>query len=135
VQNAASAKIEGGVLTLGGVTADTLYFSDRPDRIVGRVANRDFVDSWAKGSDSFKADPPNAVLSILSGGTPRDITVELRNPRLSGSDLIYDVKVLEGDATASGGASALFIDVIGFPATPLSYAGAARRVDRRVIRY
>jgi len=135
VQNAASARIADGVLTLGGVNADTLYFSDRPDRIVGRVTSREFVSHWASGRDSFEADPPNAVLTILDGAEPQDITVELRNPRFQGRDLAYDVKVLEGSPTASGGASSLFIDLIGRPATPMSYAGAARRATRRVVRY
>ena len=47
--------------------------------------------------------------------------------------------LLKGFAAASlvaaaGGASSLFIDVIGRPATPLSVAGVHRRERRRVAR-
>jgi hypothetical protein len=45
--------------------------------------------------------------------------------------LSYDVKVLEGSMPASGGPASLFIDVIGMPMTPISYAGVARRTAYR----
>jgi hypothetical protein len=57
--------------------------------------------------------------------------VELSNPKLSGDDLTYDARILEGTLPAEGGSCALFIDVIGIPATPMSYAGVARRAYRR----
>ena len=66
---------------------------------------------WDEGKDSFKADPPNANLSILGekeGAT--NIVVEIMNPRFKDGDITYDVKVLDGDPPAEGGLSALFID-------------------------
>ena len=134
VQNSKSVSLKDGVLTMKGVTADTLYFSDRPERITGRVTTQKFVDNWASGNDSFKKDPPNAVLSVLGEGATVDIVVELKNPRLKGDNLVYDVIVLDGGKTANGTHSALFIDVIGRPLSPVSVAGTARRVDRRVDR-
>ena len=134
VQNAIAVTLSEGVLTMQGITPDTLYFSDRPDRIVGRVSTREFVDHWSKGKDSFEANPPNAVLSTLQHKIPQDIVVELREPRLGGGALIYDVEVLEGVAEIESGASALFIDIIGAPLTPLSVAGVDRRTARRVYR-
>jgi len=41
------------------------------------------------------------------------------------------VKVLQGTMPASGGPASLFIDIIGMPLTPLSYAGVARRTAYR----
>jgi len=55
-------------------------------------------------------------------------------PRLEGAALTYDVQVLEGNETAAGESSAVFIDVIGRPLTPLSVAGSRRRVRRRTRR-
>jgi hypothetical protein len=134
VQNAREVSLQDGVLTLKGVTPDTLYFSDRPERIVGRVTTQEFVDTWAKGDDSFKDDPPNAVLSVLHGTEAKDIVVVLKKPRLEGNLLAYDVEVLDGDKVVHGGNSALFIDVIGRPLTPVSIAGGRRRVRRRTRR-
>lgn len=122
VQNSKTVSLKDGVLTMKGVTADTLYFSDRPERITGRITTKKFVDNWASGNDSFKEDPPNAVLSILGEGATVDIVVELKNPRLDGDNLVYDVSVLDGDNAVKGTQSALFIDVIGRPLTPGSVA-------------
>ena len=134
VQNAEAVTLTNGVLSMKGIAPDTLYFSDRPDRIVGRVTTREFVDHWSKGTESFEADPPNAVLSILQGSLPQDVVVILREPRFDGNTLSYTTEVLDGEPEVEGGASALFIDMIGRPLTPLSIAGGRRRVRRRTRR-
>jgi hypothetical protein len=61
-----------------------------------------FVPPWSQGKDSFLKDP-NATLSVFHGDTVSDLVVELSNPQLSGNDLSYDVKVLEGTLLAKGG--------------------------------
>ncbi len=45
VQNAQAVSLKDGVLTLKGIGGDTLYFSDRPDRIVGRVTTKGHCQS------------------------------------------------------------------------------------------
>jgi hypothetical protein len=50
---------------------------------------------------------------------------------MAGADLMFDGEVLEGDIAASDGLAAVFIDIIGRPLTPLSYAGVARRTAYR----
>ena len=40
-----------------------IEFSDRPYRIVNYMTAKQLQDLWGEGSNSFKADPPNAVLS------------------------------------------------------------------------
>ena len=134
VQSAGASSLEGGVLRLSGVNPSTVFFSDRPERIAGHVPTEQVVLSWGDGDDSFAADPPNATLSILAGAEPQEIVVVLTSPRLEDGDLVYDVDVLEGNESAVGEASSLFIDVIGRPLTPLSFAGATRRVARRTAR-
>jgi len=73
VQYAESATLSEGVLTLKGVVPDTLYFSDRPHRIVGRVTTGKFVKSWDKGEGSFSEIPPNAVLAVMQKPVPLDL--------------------------------------------------------------
>ena len=68
VQTAQGIESDGAKLTLQGITPSTLYFSDRPQRVVGHMATTDFVDLWATGDNSFETDPPNAVLSFLEPG-------------------------------------------------------------------
>ena len=106
-------------------------FTDRPARLAGHMLTSKFVPLWSQGKDSFLKDNPNATLSVFHGDKVSDLVVDLSNPQLSGNDLSYDVKVLEGTLLAQGGACAFFIDILGMPRTPYSFAGAARRGFRR----
>lgn len=131
VQNAKGVTFKEGKLVLQGVNPVTVCFTDRPARLAGHMQTSKFVPLWSRGKDSFLKDNPNATLSVFSGDNVSDLVVELSNPQLSGNDLTYDARILEGAAPANGGACALFIDIIGMPATPMSYAGVARRSFRR----
>lgn len=131
VQNAKNMTFANGKLVLRGVNPVTVCFTDRPARMAGHMQTSRFVPLWSQGKDSFLKDNPNATLSVFRGDNVSDLVVELSNPQLSGNDLTYDARILEGTPPANGGACALFIDIIGMPATPMSYAGAARRAWRR----
>jgi hypothetical protein len=92
-----------------------------------------FVDSWGEGENSFKEDPPNAVLSFLEpgDGMPETVTVVLREPHLADDSLTYAITTLDGTVPAQAGACTLFIDPIGRPLSPMSVAGVRRRERRR----
>jgi hypothetical protein len=137
VQTAQGIDSGGGTLTLRGVTPSTLYFSDRPQRVVGHMTTADFVDLWAIGENSFESDPPNAVLSFLEPGgeVPEDAVVVLTKPNLDGvGDLAYSIEVLEGTVPAHTGPVTLFIDPFGRPLSPVSVCGVRRRERRRTRR-
>jgi len=133
VQSARGVSYADDVLTLKGVNPVTILFSDRPERLAGHMTTESFVPFWSEGGDSFELDPPNATLSVLEGDEVGDAVVVLHDPRLEGEDLTYRVTVLEGKVPASAGASSLFIDIIGMPLTPVSFAGARRRMWRRAV--
>ena len=122
-------------LTLVGVSPVTLFFSDRPERIAGNMKTADFVPFWSMGKDSFQKDPPNGDVSFVDGKTMRQFVVVLQDPVLEGEALHYTVTAFEGEAPASGSDVSVFIDVIGMPWTPASYAGVARRARRRAWYY
>ena len=135
VQSAANGVLKKDELRLTGVAPSTIYFSDRPKRIAGQIGTKGFVESWGVGGkESFKAIPPNGAFSILIGSRPQEVIVELKEPRLEKDSLIYTVKVLEGEEAAEGDACSLFIDPIGMPLTPTSFAGVHRRTRRRTRR-
>ena len=119
-------------LTLEGVSSTTLFFSDRPERIAGNMKTTSFVPFWSTGKDSFLKDPPNADISTLEGDKLRQIVVVLKAPELKSDNLTYTVKVLQGELPAKGADVSVFIDIIGMPMTPFSYAGVARRGYRRM---
>jgi len=132
VVNSRGATLSGQTLTLTGVTPHSIVFADRPVRSAGHVPTTVVLEEWTEASGSFAKDPPNATVSALSkdGSALRDAVVVLRSPRLEGDRLTFNVQVLEGDLTGADGPASIFIDIIGMPRTPMSYAGVARRTAR-----
>ena len=136
VQTAQGITRMDGTLTLNEVTASTLYFSDRPQRVVGHMATTDFVDLWGEGDNSFESDPPNAVLSFLDPGAdvPQDAVIVIKAPQFDNGQLSYSIDVLEGSVPDVAGPVTLFIDPFGRPLSPVSVCGVRRRERRRARR-
>jgi hypothetical protein len=134
VQSAKGLKFDKAAskLTLTGVSPVTIFFTDRPERIAGNMKTTRFIPFWSEGKDSFKANPPNADISLVEGNSLRQVVAELQDPVLNSDDLTYTVKILQGDMPAAAADVSVFIDIIGRPLTPFSYAGVARRSYRRV---
>ena len=134
VQSATGISSGGDTITLHGLSDATLYFSDRPKREVGHISTQKFVGLWDEGENSFKVDPPNAVLSFLEldEAPPEDAVVMLSEPILGGDSLTDTVKVLEGAIPEKAGHCSLFIDTFGRPLSPVSVAGMRRRERRRL---
>lgn len=137
VQSAKSMSFDPATstLTLEDVSPVTVFFADRPERIAGNMKTAAFVPFWGKGKDSFLSDPPNADVSLVEGSTLKQTVVELKDPKLEGDSLVYTVKVLKGEMPEQAEDVSIFIDIIGMPLTPLSYAGVARRTYRRAFLY
>jgi len=133
VQTSKDVVLGKGKMTLKETSPTTIFFSDRPKRIAGHMATEEFVDDWKEGKskNNFVDDPPNATLSIFGKDEIVDIVMELKNPRLKGNDLIYNIGVLEEDHPITSGPCSLFIDPIGRPLSPVSVAGVHRRHRRR----
>jgi len=133
VMNSRGATLQGGKLVLAGIATNSIIFADRPVRSAGHALTTHLLEEWGPGSDSFAKDPPNATVSAFSkdGSVIRDAVVVLKSPKLEGDKLTFDVDVLEGELTGADGPASVFIDIIGLPFTPLSFAGVARRTAYR----
>jgi hypothetical protein len=103
---------------------------DAADRLVGMSAR---VACCIASKPGRNDRPSNADISLLEGNGLRQIVAVLQDPMLQGDNLTYTVKVLQGDMPAEGTDVSVFIDIIGMPLTPLSYAGVARRSYRRAV--
>lgn len=134
VQSSHGLTCSEGAMTLQGLAHSTLFFADRPQRVVGHMSTRKFIDQWGEGENSFAEDPPNAVVSFLEDGdtAPEDVTVVLRDPQLKDNNLTYKVDVLDGKLPIKAESCSLFIDPIGRPLSPVSVAGVRRRERRRM---
>ena len=119
VQSAEDIKVDPTQSTfrLVKVNQQTLYFTDRPQRIAGHIKMPAYLAEWtrAAGSNNFSNDPPNATLSVYEPGHPDNTltVVKIFHPVIDGNDLVYSYKLIEGTIPDAGGATALFIDWIG----------------------
>ena len=136
VLSAQDVSMDATTLTMKGTSPTVIYFCDRPVRFAGHLSVDKFLSSVTKGKDSFAEDPPNAVVSILSGDEVVDVVVTLsKKPTVNGDELVYsDIEIIEGELPKTGGAGSVFIDVIGRPMSPGSVAGVHRRHRRRAMR-
>ncbi len=112
VINSHGASLQGGTLTMNGVSLNAIVFADRPVRAAGHVLTKDFLKDWDAGVGTFAKDPPNATISVLSadGASVEDAVVVLKSPKLDGDKLTFKVAVLEGKISKATGPAALFID-------------------------
>ncbi len=106
-----SGSLDGDTLTLNGVP-NVIYFSDRPARVAGHMSLKNFVGMWDKGDDSFKADPPNATLSVLKKDGAKNVVVELMSVEQKSGSVVFKISVLEGveKVATSFNAGTVFVD-------------------------
>jgi hypothetical protein len=81
-------------VVLRGASVQTVYFSDRPHRLVGSVSTADFLAALGFSPDN----PPNAaIVAQTEDGGEDVIVVELLNPQWDSRSqtLTYDVVVLD----------------------------------------
>lgn len=131
VQTAQDVQVTSNSLTLIGISPTTIFFSDRPKRIVGHIYTEDVIDIWSEGKDNLAEDPPNATLSIFGEDEIVNLVLELKNPKMEDDKFTYDIILLDGEIPDFGGRATLFIDPVGMPLTPVSVAGVTRRAVRR----
>ncbi len=87
-------------LTLDGANSQTVYFSDRPERVFGLATTTAFLEGLGFTPD----DPPNAALVVTTAdGTEDVVIIELLDPIWdeSSGTLTYTVQVLS-DYAESG---------------------------------
>jgi len=82
------------VLTLYEISPQVIYFSDRPERIVGHAEMAKFL----KGLGFSDKNPPNAAIQLLAANQQQDtIVVELMKPHYDETKrtLQYEIKILQ----------------------------------------
>lgn len=108
-------------LELSDVSDKTIFFSDRPNRIVGSANTTDFIGNWSIGKNNFAEDPPNAVLILDDEVEQRQdfAIIELFNPEYDpeADTLGYEITPENATTTTSSidlpgefGQSTLIID-------------------------
>lgn len=87
------------VLTLNGIDAHTIGFTDRPDRDSSIIATKDFVEAWPS---LFADSAPNAVLvEHQPDGAANSIVLTLETPTLAESTLTFEAVLLTEEVPQS----------------------------------
>jgi hypothetical protein len=135
VQDAKAMTFEGSRLTLKEANPNIIFFCDRPVRTAGHMDRNAFMKLVTEGENSFADNPPNAAVSIIDAkGEVTEVVVTLsKRPLVSGNDMVFPIKVLEGELPNAGETVIMFIDPIGRPMSPTSRAGVHRRHRRRAV--
>ncbi len=96
-----------------------LYFSDMPHRIAGVYNSAKFMNSWGQ---FFTQDNPNIIVTFYDTTSKeyKDIAVEVSNPLVKDSDLVFTVNgflkdpdILDDKKRIKFKELSLFIDSIG----------------------
>ena len=103
VHTAQSAEMTSATTLVMPATRDIFAFTDRPNRMHGYLNAHEFVSLWDEGEgDTFKADPPNAVLTWVDGDEMKEAEFSIVSAETvsHGREIAYEVKLEAGQAPA-----------------------------------
>ena len=114
VHTAQTAEMTSDTTLVMPVTRDIFAFTDRPNRMHAYMNAHEYVSLWDEGEgDTFKADPPNAVLTWVDGDEMKEAEVLIIGAETvsHGRGIAYQVKLEAGQAPAGKvGSASLFVD-------------------------
>ena len=93
-------------------TEDIFAFTDRPNREHKYISGDEFASYWNDYDDenSFKLDPPNAVLTWVDGGNVEEVEVVITDADFDGNNVIYTIENTIITANQSFEDVSLFVD-------------------------
>jgi hypothetical protein len=101
VQTAPTAEMTSDTTLVMPVTREIFAFTDRPNRKHGYLTAHAFVSLWDKGEgNTFKADPPNAVLTWVEGDKVKEAEVVITDASVlaHGKAISFELKLEAGEA-------------------------------------
>jgi surface protein len=96
-------------------TEDIFAFTDRPNREFKYISGDEFASYWNDYDDenSFKLDPPNAVLTWLDADGGEEVEVVITDADFDGTNVIYTIENTTITANQSFEDVSLFVDANG----------------------
>jgi hypothetical protein len=101
VHTSTTAEMTSETTLVMPVTREIFAFTDRPNRQHGYMTAHAFVSLWDEAEgDTFKADPPNAVLTWIDGDKVHEAEVVITNASVlaHGRAISFEVKLGAGEA-------------------------------------
>ena len=123
VHTADEAQVTNNTTIVMPVTRDIFAFTDRPYRKHAYMTGQQFASLWAKaGSNSFKTDPPNAVLTWVEGEDVKEAEVVITGAQVAGGSITYTTNTLSNTVGTLKSVS-LFVDNFNTCLRPFSNKG------------
>ncbi len=99
VHTSQTAEMTRDITLVMPVARDIFAFTDRPRRLHGYMNAYEFVSMWEGEGDTFRGDPPNAVLTWVDGENVREAEVVVANAVVTdrGESISYEVVFEAGD--------------------------------------
>ena len=93
-------------------TEDIFAFTDRPNREHKYISGDEFASYWNDYDDenSFKLDPPNAVLTWVDADGVSEVEVVITDANFDGNNVIYTIENTTITANQSFEDVSLFVD-------------------------
>ena len=101
VHTSPTAEMTSDTTLVMPVTREIFAFTDRPSRQHGYLTAHAFVSLWDEAEgDTFKADPPNAVLTWIDGDKVHEAEVVITDASVlaHGRAISFEVKLEAGEA-------------------------------------
>jgi hypothetical protein len=120
VHTADEAQVINNTTIVIPVTRDIFAFTDRPYRKHAYMTGEQFASLWAKaGSDTFKTDSPNAVLTWVEGEDVKEAEVVITGASIDGNSITYTRKYSATIPDGTLKAVSLFVDA--WPKSPIGW--------------
>jgi hypothetical protein len=115
VHTAQTAEMTSDTTLVMPAIRDIFAFTDRPNRMHAYMNAHEYVSLWDEGEgDTFKADPPNAVLTWVDGdGEMKEAELLILSAETvsHGREIAYEVKLEAGDVVSGKlRATSMFVD-------------------------
>lgn len=122
----ATEGVQSWMLTLQGAPSQTVFFSDRPERVAGAVSTQRFLETLDFSPDN----PPNAALVIGTDDGSSVVILELTDPVYDpdAATLTFITKILEIDTLEATGYG-FTTDPLGPDAYPPEFGPASLFID------
>jgi hypothetical protein len=110
VHTAEEAQVINNTTIVMPITRHIFAFTDRPYRQHAYMTGEQFTSLWAdSGSNSFKADPPNAVLTWVEGEVVKEAEVVITGASFEGNSITFTTNEYHNNVEAITSVS-LFVD-------------------------
>ena len=129
VHTAESAKVTNNNTIIMLLERDVFAFTDRPNREHYWLKGEQYASLWSSNNpNSFKTDPPNAVLTFADGDEVKELEVVITKATYNGANITYSIKDNLGINVSEIKSVSLFVDSLFSDFITLSFKNLLKEI-------